>query len=67
MTKEKFFDKVNNYTKYSLVKMLTKKHVSKFKNLDETKEMADDILRILAICGLKFYGSMKNGRSGFDE
>ena len=67
MTKEKFFDEVNNYTKYSLVKMLTKKHVSKFKNLDETEEMADDILRILAICGLKFYGSMKNGRSGFDE
>ena len=67
MTKEKFFEEVGDYTKYKVVEMLIEKHRDKFENLDMAENVADDILRILAICGLKFYGSMKNGRSGFDE
>jgi len=67
MIREKFYEEVNNYTKYKLVEMLIEKHKDRFENLDTIEDTADDILHILAMCGLKFYGNMKHGRSGFDE
>ena len=67
MTKDKFFEEVGSYTKYKVVEMLVEKHKDRFKNLDTIEEVADDILNILSICGLKFYGNMKQGRSGFNE
>jgi len=58
---EKLFNDVNNYTKYKLVGMLVDKHKDcKLDNLNEIEEIADDILKVLAICGLKFYGELNN-------
>ena len=58
-----FYDNVNKYTKYKVVEMLMKKHLNRFEDLDTVEEVADDVLRILSICGLKFYGDLKRGKS----
>ena len=57
---DRFYEQVNNYTKYKVTEMLIEKHKDRFENLDTIEEVADDVLRILAICGLKYYGHMKN-------
>ena len=55
------FDRVNNYTKYKVVKMLIDKHKdSKLDNLNAMEQIADDVLHTLAICGLKFHNELKN-------
>ena len=62
--KEHFLEKVNNYTKYKIVEMLIEKHKGKsLNNLNAIEEIADNILDVLAICGLKFYGDMSNAVS----
>ena len=62
-----FFEEVSDYTKFKIVEMLVEKHQDRFENVDRIEDVADDILHILSICGLKFYGNMKHGRSGFNE
>jgi len=53
---DKLFEEVNNYTKWKLVEMLVDKHKDcKLNNLNEIEEIADDILKVLAICGMKYY------------
>lgn len=60
MSKEKFFEEVNNYTKYKLIDMLIEKHLDKkLKSLNAIEDLADDVLDVLTMCGLKFYGNMK--------
>jgi hypothetical protein len=55
------FDRVNNYTKYKVVKMLIDKHQdSKLDNLNSMEQIADDVLKVLAVCGLKFHNELKN-------
>ena len=55
------FDRVNNYTKYKVVKMLIDKHKdSKLDNLNSMEQIADDVLKVLAVCGLKFHNELKN-------
>ena len=61
MNKEKFFEEVHNYTKYKIVEMFIEKHKDRFKNLDTIHEVSDDVLDIISLCGLKFYGKMKHG------
>ena len=62
---EKLFNDVNNYTKFKLVEMLIDKYKDKkIDNLNQIEQMSDDILKVLAICGLKFYGELKGE---FDE
>ena len=62
---EKLFTDVNNYTKYKLVEMLIKKYKdSKLDNMNVMEQLSDDVLKVLAICGLKFYGELKGE---FDE
>ena len=54
------FDRVNNYTRYKVVKMLIDKHKdSKLDNLNSMEQIADDVLDTLAICGLKYQGELK--------
>ena len=61
MDKDQLYEKVNNYTKYKLVEMLIEKHKDKsLNNLNAIENLADDVLDILTICGLKFYGEMSN-------
>ena len=58
---ELLFDRVNNYTKYKVVKMLIDKHKdSKLDNLNSMEQIADDVLKVLAVCGLKFHNELKN-------
>ena len=50
------YESVGNYTKYKLVEMLIDKHKdSKLDNLNAIEQLSDDVLQILALCGLKFY------------
>ena len=62
MEKEnKFYEDVHNYTKYKLVEMLIDRYKDKkMDNLNQIEQLADDVLKILSISGLKFYGHMKN-------
>tara|TARA_Y100000034_G_scaffold87403_1_gene104829 strand:- start:503 stop:706 length:204 start_codon:yes stop_codon:yes gene_type:complete len=62
MSKERFYESVSNYTKFKLVEMLIEKHKdSKLDNLNAIEQLSDDVLHILSLCGLKFYGEMKHG------
>ena len=62
MNKEKVYESIHNYTKYKLVEMLIEKHKDgKLDNLNAIEQLSDDVLDVLSLCGLKFYGDMKNG------
>ena len=61
---KKLFDDVNNYTKYKLVEMLIERHNNKklkLDNLNSIEDLADDILSVLSIAGMKYYNEL-NGR-----
>ena len=61
--KDIFYENVHNYTKFKLVEMLIEKHKdSKLSNLNKIEEVTDDILQILAICGLKYFGQLKHNK-----
>jgi len=57
--REIIYERVGNYTKYKLVEMLVEKHKGKFKNLNQIEELADEILQVLAISGLKHYNDLR--------
>ena len=57
--KEHMLEKIHNYTKYKLVEMLIEKHQDRFEDMDTIDEVSEDVLDILTLCGLKFYGGMK--------
>ena len=62
MNKEKLYEDIHNYTKYKLVEMLIEKHKdSKLNNINQIEQLSDDVLDILSLCGLKFYGKIKHG------
>ena len=61
------YDSVHNYTKYKLVEMLIERLNDGRLNLDNLnaiEDVADDVLRTLAICGLKFHTELKNKFEG---
>ena len=69
MDENKMYESVHNYTKYKLVEMLITKHNEgrlKLDNLNSIEDLADDVLEILSLCGLKFYSQMK-GNSDNDN
>jgi len=57
--REIIYERVSNYTKYKLIEMLIEKHKDKFKNLNQVEELADEILQVLSIAGLKHYNDLK--------
>ena len=59
--REIIYERVGNYTKYKLVEMLIEKHKDKFKNLNQVEELADEILQVLSIAGLKHYNDLRKG------
>ena len=62
MSREKLYEDIHNYTKYKLVEMLIEKHKdSKLDNLNAIEQLSDNVLDVLSLCGLKFYGDMKHG------
>ena len=65
MENKKIFKDVNNYTKYKLVMMLIEKYKDKkIDNINLIEKMAEDILKVLAVAGMKYYNEL---RGEFDE
>ena len=65
MNKEdRMYEDVHNYTKYKLVEMLINRFQEdkiKLDNLNSIEDLADDVLKTLAIAGLKFHNEL-NGK-----
>ena len=64
---KKIFKDVHNYTKFKLVEMLINRlndGRTKIDNLNSIEDLADDVLKVLAISGMKYYQEL---RGEFDE
>ena len=60
MENKKVFKEVNNYTKYKLVMMLIEKYKDKkIDNINLIEQMSEDILKVLAIAGMKYYSELR--------
>ena len=59
---DKLYEDVHNYTKYKLVEMLIDRMNDGRLNLDNLnaiEDVADDVLKVLSIAGLKYYSELK--------
>ena len=62
---EKLYEQVGNYTKFKLIEMLIEKYKdTKLDNMNLIEQMSEDILKVLAIAGMKYYNELKGE---FDE
>jgi len=64
---DRIYEDVHNYTKYKLVEMLINRFQEdkiKLDNLNSIEDLADDVLKTLAIAGLKFHNEL---RGNFDK
>ena len=63
MSKEdRIYEDVHNYTKYKLVEMLINRFQedkTKLDNLNAIEDLADDVLKVLSIAGMKYYNELK--------
>ena len=62
MGDEKLYTDVHNYTKFKLVEMLINRlndGRTKIDDLNSIEDLADDVLKTLAISGMKFYSELK--------
>ena len=58
--KDMLYDSVGNYTKYKLVEMLIEKYKDKkMDNMNQIEQLADDVMNVLSVCGLKYYQELK--------
>jgi len=67
MDEDKIYEDVHNYTKYKLVEMLINRMNGgrvKVDDINSIENLADEVLRTLAICGLKYHQELK---SKFDK
>ena len=54
------YESVGNYTKYKLVSMLIDKYKDKkMDNMNQIEQLADDVMNVLSVCGLKYYQELK--------
>jgi hypothetical protein len=63
MAEEKIYEDVHNYTKYKLVEMLITRlndGKTKLDDLNSIEGLADDVLKTISICGMKYYSELKN-------
>ena len=61
-SEDRIYEDVHNYTKYKLVEMLINRFQEdkiKLDNLNAIEDLADDVLKTLAIAGLKFHNELK--------
>ena len=59
---DRIYEDVHNYTKYKLVEMLINRFQEdkiKLDNINSIEDLADDVLKTLAIAGLKFHNELK--------
>ena len=64
---EKIYEDVHNYTKYKLVEMLIDRlndGRTKVDDMNSIEDLADDVLKVLSIAGLKYYNEL---RENFNE
>ena len=60
MSNDRLYESVGNYTKYKLVEMLIDKHLDKkLKSMNAIEQLADDVMNVLTVCGMKYYQEMK--------
>ena len=62
MGDEKLYKDVHNYTKFKLVEMLVTRYQEdrlKLDNLNSIEDLADDILKVLSVAGLKYHNDLK--------
>ena len=65
MSNDRLYESVGNYTKYKLIEMLIDKHLDKkLKSMNAIEQLADDVINVLSIAGLKYYQELKGE---FDE
>ena len=60
---KKLYEDVHNYTKYKLVEMLINRMNGgrvKVDDINSIEDLADDVLKVLSIAGLKYYSQLKN-------
>ena len=63
-SEDRIYEDVHNYTKYKLVEMLIDRFQEdkiKLDNLNAIEDLADDVLSVLSIAGMKYYNEL-NGR-----
>ena len=60
MTKHQL-EEIHNYTKYKVVETLIKKHQegNTLNSIDEIEDVAEDVLNILGLVGVKYYAKGK--------
>ena len=59
---DKMYEDVHNYTKFKLVEMLINRlndGRTKVDDLNSIEDLADDVLKTLAIAGMKHYSELK--------
>ena len=64
---KKIFKDVHNYTKFKLVEMLINRMNEgklNLDNLNSIEDLADDVLKVLAISGMKYYQELKGEFDG---
>ena len=67
MSDDKLYESVHSYTKFKLVEMLINRlndGRTKLDDLNSIEDLADDVLKVLSIAGLKYYSELKGK---FDE
>ena len=62
MNKEdRIYEDVHNYTKFKLVEMLIDRlnnDKTTFDNLNSIEDLADDVIKVLSVAGLKFHNEL---------
>ena len=59
----KLYEDVHNYTKYKQVEMLINRMNGgkvKVDDINSIEDLADEVLKTLAICGMKYYQELNN-------
>ena len=62
MGDEKLYNDVHNYTKFKLVEMLINRlndGRTKVDDLNSIEELADDVLKVLAVAGMQYYQELR--------
>lgn len=62
MDEDKIYESVHNYTKYKLVEMLIERFndgKTKLDDLNSIEDIADDVLDVLMVCGLKYHSELR--------
>ena len=64
---KQLYESVHNYTKFKLVEMLINRlndGRTKMDDLNSIEDLADDVLKVLTISGMKYYSELKGEFDG---